>query len=75
MIRRRSRDIRDIWRSQPACDWVEEGEVGSEGEGKLEEREDIVEMVDTLRDVVRQLWLGYEEDKEGKMEEWSFYMR
>ena len=32
-------------------------------------------MVDTSRDIVRQLWLGYEEDKEGKMEEWSFYMR
>ena len=36
---------------QPAFDWVEKGEVQPEGEGRTKEREDTVQLVDTLRDI------------------------
>ena len=37
--------------SQPVFNWIEEGEVWPEGGDKLEEGEDIVEIVDALRDM------------------------
>ena len=36
---------------QPVFDWIEEGEVQPEGGDTLEEGEDIVEIVDALRDM------------------------
>ena len=43
-----SRGVED---PQPAFDWVEEGEVQPEEAGRLEVREDIVEIVDASRDI------------------------
>ena len=60
---------------QPAFDWVEEGEVCPKGEGRLEEREDIVGIVDRSRDMFNSCGLVMRMGKERQRGEVFYMMR
>ena len=54
-------------------DWVEEGEVWPEGEGRFEEGEDTVEIVDTSRDIFDSYGLVTRRMRKGRQRDGAFY--